>query len=122
LSGSTEATAAANRARRVLVIAWLAVIGLLLGWHASRLSTAAAVVATAVTAGPWLALAPALWRGNRLIHVLALVLASLTMAYALTEVLTNRGAHGWASATLFAALGLFLAIAFWLRLSRPARP
>ena len=113
---------AIRRSRQALGVAWLALVGLLSAWHASRLSAVAAAIAITVTTGPWLALAPALWRRNRAAHVFAVILASLTMAYALTEVLTNRGAHGWASGTLFAGLALFLAAAAWLRVSRPVPP
>jgi hypothetical protein len=50
---------------------------------------------------------------------LAAVLAAATMGYALMEVLVNRGAHAWASATLFAAFGVFVFAGAWLRFSRP---
>lgn len=112
----------AEAARGGLALCWVALVGLLVGWHVNRLSPQAAAIAITVTAGPWLALAPALWQARRRPHVLALILATATMAYALTEVLANRGAHLWAAGTLFAGLAVFATAAAWLRLSRPARP
>ena len=113
---------AVNLARRALEVCWLVLVVVLVGWHATRLSPVAAAIAITLTAGPWVALAPALWRRQRQPHVLAVILATATMAYALTEVLTNRGAHAWAAATLFAGFGVFIAAAAWLRFSRPTAP
>lgn len=109
-------------ARRALEACWLGLVAVLVGWHANRLSPVAAAIAITLTVGPWLALAPALWQRRRQPHVLAVILATATMAYALTEVLTNRGAHAWAAAALFAGFGVFTAAAAWLRFSRPAGP
>lgn len=106
-------------ARRALLICWALLVALLVGWHASRLRPAGAAVAVVLTAGPWLALLPAVWRQHRQATVLAAVLAAPTMGYALMEVLTNRGAHAWAAATLFAAFGVFVFAGAWLRFSRP---
>jgi hypothetical protein len=106
-------------ARRALLASWALLVGLLVAWHSSRLQPAGAWVAIALTAGPWLALFPAVWRQNRTAHVLAAVLSTSTMGYALMEVLSNRGAHAWAAATLFAAFGIFVFSGAWLRFSRP---
>ena len=106
-------------ARRAMLASWFLLLGLLVAWHASRLQPAGAWVAIVITGGPWLALLPAVWRRNRQAHVLAAVLAAPTMGYALMEVLTNRGAHAWAAATLFAAFGVFVFAGAWLRFSRP---
>jgi uncharacterized membrane protein len=106
-------------ARRALLTCWLLLLVLLVGWHASRLQPAGAWVAIVLTTGPWLALLPSVWRRHRQAHVLAAVLATPTMGYALMEVLTNRGAHAWASATLFAAFGVFVFAGAWLRFSQP---
>lgn len=106
-------------ARRALLACWGSLLLLLIAWHTSRLQPTGAAVAITVTAGPWLALLPAVWRRNRIAHVLAAVLATPTMGYALMEVLTNRGAHAWAAATLFAAFGVFVFAGAWLRFSRP---
>jgi hypothetical protein len=113
---------AAGLARLALVIGWGVLVAVLAGWHLSRFSPVAAAIALLFTAGPWLAIAPVLWRRHRQAHVLAVILATATMAYALTEVLTNRGAHAWAATTLFAAFAVFIAAAAWLRFSRPASP
>ena len=85
-------------------------------------STSGGGVISCVTTGPWLAIAPALWQARRQAHVLGVILATATMAYALMEVLANPGAHAWAAGALFAALAVFTAAAAWLRFSRPARP
>jgi hypothetical protein len=106
-------------ARSALLACWALLLFLLAAWHSSRLQPAGAWVAITVTAGPWLALLPAVWRRNRTAHVLAAVLATPTMGYALMEVLVNRGAHAWAAATLFAAFGVFVFAGAWLRFSRP---
>jgi hypothetical protein len=106
-------------ARRALLACWMLLVGLLVGWHASRLQPTGAGVAIVLTTGPWLALLPSVWRQRRQAHVLAAVLAAGTMGYALMEVLANRGAHAWAAATLFAAFGVFVFAGAWLRVSRP---
>ncbi len=91
-------------------------------WHALRFSTPTAALLIALATIPWLAIAPALWRGERRRHAWATLLTAPYLGYGLMEMLANPGARRYAGALVLIAFALFVALTAFLRLSRPTAP
>jgi uncharacterized membrane protein len=103
--------------RRIALLLTAALVGVLAGWHASRLSAATALVAVAVTIAPWLAVLPGLLGARRRAYQGAAILTAPYLAYGLMEVLANPGARAWAGATVLVAFALFVSLVHALRAS-----
>ncbi|MCZ8130693.1 MAG: DUF2069 domain-containing protein [Steroidobacteraceae bacterium] len=119
---SGAGNAAVPRARAVVLVLLVALLAVLMAWHALRYASGPATLAIAVAVLPWLAPLRGLLAGNRRTYAIASLLAIPYLGYGLMEVLANPGARGYAGATVFLAFGLFIALIAYLRVSRPAPP
>lgn len=112
----------ADAPRRIALLLTGALVGVLVAWHASRLSPGAAWLACAITVTPWLAALPGLLAPRRRGYQAAAILTAPYLTYGLMEVLANAGARTYAGATVLVAFALFVALVHALRASdwRPA--
>ena len=115
-------TGRAARARHCVALFELLLVGDFALWHALRFSAATATLLVTLGVLPWLAIAPALWRGDRRRHVWATLLTAPYLGYGLMEVLANPGARGYAASLVMLAFALFVALVAFLRVSRPRTP
>ena len=111
--------AAADAARRVVLLCELILVADFALWHAVRFSAATAAILVSLGVLPWFAIAPALWRGDRRRHAWAALLTAPYLGYGLMEMLANPGARHYAAALVLSAFALFVALTAFLRLSRP---
>ena len=88
-------------------------------WHVLRFGPSTAALIAALGVAPWLVLAPGLWRGVQRHHDAAALLTAPYLGYGLMEVLANPGARPLAGALVLIAFALYVALAAFLRLSRP---
>ena len=88
-------------------------------WHALRFSAPTAALLCTFGVAPWLLLAPGLWQGQRPRHEAATLLTAPYLGYGLMEVLANPGARPFAGALVLIAFALYVALAAFLRLTRP---
>ncbi len=107
----------ADTPRRLALALTLLLIAVLIGWHVARLSSTAALVACAITVGPWLLALPGLLAPRRRGYQAAAILTSPYIVYGLMETLANPGARGYAGATVRVAFALFVALVHALRAS-----
>ncbi len=103
--------------RRISLVLTLSLIGVLIGWHYSRLSAGAALVASTLTALPWLAMLPGLLGAQRRSYQSAAILTAPYLTYGLMEVLANPGARLYAGVTVLLAFALFVALVHSLRVA-----
>ena len=115
-------TAATTRARNLVALLELLLVADFTLWHASRFSTGTATRLIALGVLPWAVLAPGLWRGDRIRHVWATLLAAPYLCYGIMEVLANPGARGYAGGLVLITCALFIALVAYLRVSRPRAP
>ena len=96
------------RARRATLAVWTMLLAVLTAWHLSAPSGLAAAMLLLVTVVPLLVPLPALWRTQRSAYRWAPLTLAPGLAWALTELVANPGARGFA---VLAALLAFLALA-----------
>jgi uncharacterized membrane protein len=95
------------RARRATLAVWTMLIAVLSAWHLAAPSRLAAAMLLLVTVVPLLVPLPALWRTQRSTYRWAPLTLAPGLAWALTELVANPGARGFA---VLAALLAFLAL------------
>ena len=96
------------RTRRATLAVWTMLLAVLVAWHLSAQSRLAAGMLLLATVVPLLFPLPALWRTQRLGYRWAPLTLVPGLAWALTELVANPGARGFAVLT---ALLAFLALA-----------
>lgn len=111
----------AAAARRVVLGSWVLLALLMIAWHASRLTPAAAVIAILITAVPLALPLRGLSKGVRRTYRWAPLLLAPYMAYGLMEWIANPGARPFALATLVTTFVAFASIVAWLRASGPGQ-
>ena len=116
MNAAAGAARTARHAVATLVVLLCADLAL---WHAVRFSAPTAALIGALGVAPWLLLAPGLWQGQRRRHEAATLLTAPYLGYGLMEVLANPGARPFAGALVLIAFTLYVALAAFLRLSRP---
>ncbi len=109
----------ARTARHAVAALVLLLCGDFVLWHAARFSAPTATLIGALGVAPWLLLAPGLWQGQPRRHEAAALLTVPYLGYGLMEVLANPGARPFAGALVLTAFALYVALAAFLRLSRP---
>ncbi len=106
-------------------MATLAAFGLLalvlLAWHWTQLSTAAAVVATLGTVAPLLLPAPGLVAGRRRTYRWAPLTLAPALTWALMELVANAPSRPFALAAGGLAFAALAAAVAWLRAAPPAQ-
>jgi uncharacterized membrane protein len=118
----TGVSAATRRARGVVLALLGALVAVLVVWHAERFTPGTAALVLALALGPWLLPLRGLLAGHRRTYAATTLLTLPYLAYGLMEVLANPGARPYASATVFLAFALFVALVAYLRVSRPPAP
>jgi uncharacterized membrane protein len=96
------------RARRSTLAVWLGLLALLVAWHAAGGAAGLGTAILAAVALPLLLPLPGLWRGRRRTFRWAPLTLAPALAWALTEILANPPARGFAVGS---ALLAFLALA-----------
>jgi uncharacterized membrane protein len=107
----------AAAARRLVLISWALLALLMVAWHASRLTPAAAVLATIVTLLPLTLPLRGLIDGTRRTYRWAPLVLAPYLAYGLMEWIANPGARPFALATLATMFVAFASVIAWLRAS-----
>jgi len=74
---------------------------------------------TALMLLPLAAPLPGLWRGQRRTYAWATLCVAPYFVFGITEVIANPAVRGAAGVILFASLGWFIALVYYLRRSRP---
>ena len=119
---AVPASAAARRARNLVLALLAALCAVLVAWHAQRFTPPTAALLLALALAPWLWPLRGLLAGSRRTYAASTLLTLPYLAYGLMEVLANPGARAYAGATVFLAFALFVALVAFLRLSRPPAP
>ena len=110
-------TLPADPTRRIVLALVAALLAVLCVWHASRLSTRAALIAGLVVVTPWLLTLPGLCASRRRAYQGAAILTAPYLVYGTMEVLANPGARTYAGATVLVSFALFAALVHALRVS-----